>query len=140
MRKKRVTLCVLLAVFAAVSITAVLVSRHEEKVEQIKNSGETILTIPIDTVTALSWTNEDGTFSFTKDEAWTYDGDFAFPVDEEKVNELLAQFEDFAAAFANPRPTVEEFTIIVDGHADPEALKARVAQIRNAIETTTRWR
>ena len=99
MRKKRVTLCVLLAVFAAVSITAVLVSRHEEKVEQIKNSGETILTIPIDTVTALSWTNEDGTFSFTKDEAWTYDGDFAFPVDEEKVNELLAQFEDFAAAF-----------------------------------------
>lgn len=99
MRKKQVTLCVLLAVFAAVSITAVLVSRHEEKVEQIKNSGETILTIPIDTVTALSWTNEDGTFSFTKDEAWTYDGDFAFPVDEEKVNELLAQFEDFAAAF-----------------------------------------
>lgn len=99
MRKKRVTLCVLLAVFAAISITAVLVSRHEEKVEQIKNSGETILTIPIDTVTALSWTNEDGTFSFTKGEAWTYDGDFAFPVDEEKVNELLAQFEDFAAAF-----------------------------------------
>ena len=99
MRKKRVTLCVLLAVFAAVSITAVLVSRHEEKVEQIKNSGETILTIPIDTVTALSWTNEDGTFSFTKGEAWTYDGDFSFPVDEEKVNELLAQFEDFAAAF-----------------------------------------
>ena len=98
MRKKQVTLCVLLAVFAAVSITAVLVSRHEEKVEQIKNSGETILTIPIDTVTALSWTNEDGTFSFTKGEAWTYDGDFAFPVDEEKVNELLAQFEDFAAA------------------------------------------
>ena len=99
MRKKRVTLCVLLAVFAAVSITAVLVSRHEENVEQIKNSGETILTIPIDTVTALSWTNEDGTFSFTKGEAWTYDGDFAFPVDEEKVNELLAQFEGFAAAF-----------------------------------------
>ena len=99
MRKKQITLCVLLAVFAAVSITAVLVSRHEEKVEQIKNSGEMILTIPIDTVTALSWTNEDGTFSFTKGAAWTYDGDFAFPVDEEKVNELLAQFEDFAAAF-----------------------------------------
>ena len=31
----------------------------------------------------------------------------------------------------------KENTIIVDGHADPEALKARVAQIRNAIETTT---
>ena len=99
MRKKQITLCVLLAVFAAVSITAVLVSRHEEKVEQIKNSGETILAIPTDTVTALSWTNEEGTFSFTKDETWTYDDDSMFPVDEEKMNELLAQFEDFAAAF-----------------------------------------
>ena len=38
MRKKQITRCALLAVFAVVSITAVLVSRHEEKVEQIKNS------------------------------------------------------------------------------------------------------
>lgn len=100
MRKKQITLCVLLAVFAVVSITAVLVSRHEEKVEQIKNSGKTILSIPTDTVTALSWTNEDGMFSFTKGDTWTYDGDSAFPVDEGKINDLLAQFENFAAAFA----------------------------------------
>ena len=100
MRKKQITRCVLLAVFAAVSITAVLVSRHEEKVEQIKNSGKTILSIPTDTVTALSWTNEDGMFSFTKGDTWTYDGDSAFPVDEGEINDLLAQFEDFAAAFA----------------------------------------
>lgn len=100
MRKKQITRCALLAVFAVVSITAVLVSRHEEKVEQIKNSGKTILSIPTDTVTALSWTNEDGTFSFTKGDTWTYDGDSAFPVDEGKINDLLAQFEDFAAAFA----------------------------------------
>ena len=100
MRKKQITRCALLAVFAVVSITAVLVSRHEEKVEQIKNSGKTILSIPTDTVTALSWTNEDGTFSFTKGDTWTYDGDSAFPVDEGKINDLLAQFENFAAAFA----------------------------------------
>ncbi len=100
MRKKQITRCVLLAVFAVVSITAVLVSRHEEKVEQIKNSGKTILSIPTDTVTALSWTNEDGMFSFTKGDTWTYDGDSAFPVDEGKINDLLAQFENFAAAFA----------------------------------------
>lgn len=100
MRKKQITRCVLLAVFAVVSITAVLVSRHEEKVEQIKNSGKTILSIPTDTVMAPSWTNEDGTFSFTKGDTWTYGGDSAFPVDEGKINDLLAQFEDFAAAFA----------------------------------------
>ena len=40
MRKKQITLCVLLAVFAVVSITAVLVSRHEEKVEQIKKQRQ----------------------------------------------------------------------------------------------------
>ena len=84
MRKKQITRCALLAVFAVVSITEVLVSRHEEKVEQIKNSGKTILSIPTDTVTAPSWTNEDGTFSFTKGDTWTYDGDSAFPVDEGK--------------------------------------------------------
>ena len=99
MRKKQRTLCILLGVFALVCIAAVLVSRHEEKVEQIKNSGETILSIPSDTVTALSWTNEDGTFSFAKDGAWVYDGDSAFPVDEEKINNLLSQFENFTAAF-----------------------------------------
>ncbi len=99
MRKKQRTLCILLGVFALVCIAAVLVSRHEEKVEQIKNSGETILAIPTDTVTALSWTNEDGTFSFTKDGAWVYDGDSAFPVDEEKISNLLSQFENFTAAF-----------------------------------------
>ena len=97
--RKATKLYALLGVLLVVCIAAFAISRYEEKKEQIKNSGETILTIPIDTVAALSWTNEDGTFSFTNGEAWTYDGDFAFPVDEEKVNELLAQFEDFAAAF-----------------------------------------
>ena len=108
MRKKQRTLCILLGVFALVCIAAVLVSRHEEKVEQIKNSGETILAIPTDTVTALSWTNEDGTFSFTKDGAWVYDGDSAFPVDKEKINNLLSQFENFTAAFVID--DVEDYT------------------------------
>ena len=108
MRKKQRTLCILLGVFALVCIAAVLVSRHEEKVEQIKNSGETILAIPTDTVTALSWTNEDGTFSFTKDGTWTYDSDSAFPVDEEKINNLLSQFENFTAAFVID--DVEDYT------------------------------
>lgn len=108
MRKKERTLCILLGVFALVCIAAVLVSRHEEKVEQIKNSGETILAIPTDTVTALSWTNEDGTFSFTKDGAWVYDGDSAFPVDEEKISNLLSQFENFTAAFVID--DVEDYT------------------------------
>lgn len=98
--RKATKLYALLGVLLAVCIAAFAVSRYEEKKEQIKNSGEVILEIPMDSVTALSWTNESGTFSFTKDETWVYDDDNAFPVDEEKINDLLEQFTSFAAAFA----------------------------------------
>lgn len=89
----------LLAVLLVICIAAFAVSRREERKEQIKNSGEIILEIPTDSVTALSWTNESGTFSFTKDETWAYDEDNAFPVDEDKISDLLSQFNAFAAAF-----------------------------------------
>ncbi len=98
--RKATKLYVLLGVLLVVCIAAFAVSRHEEKKEQIKNSGEVILEIPTDSVTALSWTNESGTFAFTKDETWVYDEDNAFPVDEEKINDLLEQFTSFAAAFS----------------------------------------
>ena len=98
--RKATKLYALLGVLLVVCIAAFAISRYEEKKEQIKNSGEVILEIPTDSVTALSWTNESGTFSFTKDETWVYDDDNAFPVDEEKINDLLEQFTSFAAAFA----------------------------------------
>lgn len=97
---KATKLYALLGVLLVVCIAAFAVSRYEEKKEQIKNSGEVILKIPTDSVTALSWTNESGKLSFTKDETWVYDDDNAFPVDEEKINDLLEQFTSFAAAFS----------------------------------------
>ena len=106
--RKATKLYALLGVLLVVCITAFAVSRYEEKKEQIKNSGEVILEIPTDSVTALSWTNDSGTFSFTKDETWVYDDDNAFPVDEEKINDLLEQFTSFAAAFAID--DVEDYT------------------------------
>ena len=93
--RKATKLYALLGVLLVVCIAAFAVSRYEEKKEQIKNSGEVILEIPTDSVTALSWTNESGTFSFTKDETWVYDDDNAFPVDEEKINDLLEQIPVF---------------------------------------------
>ena len=106
--RKATKLYALLGVLLVVCIAAFAVSRYEEKKEQIKNSGEVILEIPTDSVTALSWTNDSGTFSFTKDETWVYDDDNAFPVDEEKINDLLEQFTSFAAAFAID--DVEDYT------------------------------
>ena len=98
--RKATKLYALLGVLLVVCVAAFAVSHYEEKKEQIKNSDEVILEIPTDSVTALSWTNGSGTFSFTKDETWVYDEDNAFPVDEEKINDLLEQFTSFAAAFA----------------------------------------
>jgi hypothetical protein len=97
--RKATKLYVLLGVLLVVCVAAFAVSHYEEKKEQIKNTGDEILAIPTDSVTALSWTNSSGTFSFTKGESWTYDDDAAFPVDEEKINELLSLFESFSAAF-----------------------------------------
>ena len=97
--RKKTKLYALLGVLLVICAAAFAVSRYQEKKENIKNSSEVILEIPTDSVTALSWTNESGTFSFTKDESWTYDDDAAFPVSEEKVHDMLSQFEAFAAAF-----------------------------------------
>lgn len=96
---KATKLYVLLGVLLAVCVAAFAVSRHEEKQEQIRNSGEIILQIPESSVTALCWEHEDGTVSLTKNDVWTCDDDAAFPVDPDKVSAMLAQFEALSAAF-----------------------------------------
>lgn len=40
-----------------------------------------------------------GALSFHKGETWLYDGDEAFPVSEERIQELLEQFETFGVSF-----------------------------------------
>ena len=97
--RKATKLYILLGVLVAVIAAVLIVSKIKEKKEDIKKSGEVILEIPPDSVESLSWTNEKGTFSFTKKDVWTYDEDAAFPADEEKINKLLSVFESFAAAF-----------------------------------------
>lgn len=74
-------------------------TRYEEQKEKIENSGEVILTVDSGSVKALSWEYEDETLSFHRDDRWTYDGDEAFPVDDEKMEELLEPFQEFQAAF-----------------------------------------
>ena len=96
-RSKR--LCVLLGILLLVCSAAFAVTKHEERKELIKNSGEVILTIDKEAVKTLSWENETESLAFHKDGKWMYEEDEAFPVSEEKIDELLGVFEEFGVSF-----------------------------------------
>ena len=96
-RSKR--LHILLGVLAAVGIVTFAVTQYEEKQEEIEASGEVVLEIDPAAVQTLSWEYDAETLAFHKDGTWVYDTDEAFPVDEEKIDELLGVFEAFSAAF-----------------------------------------
>jgi len=58
-----------------------------------------VLEISGDSATSLSWEYEDTELAFHKEDSWLYDDDEAFPVDGDKVEELLSQFEAFGVSF-----------------------------------------
>ena len=93
-------LYILLGVLAVLTAAVFAVSRYEAKEEEIRTSGEIILSLPTDSVTAVSWTNESGSFAFTlEDGMWVYEADAAFPADTEKIEALLEPFASCGAAF-----------------------------------------
>lgn len=97
--KRSKKLAILLAVLAVAVIATVCLSFFKERTEQIKNSGEIILAIDPGTVTALSWEYQGETLAFHKDGSWLWDGDAAFPVDQEKIADFLSRFESFGVSF-----------------------------------------
>lgn len=90
---------ILLAVFVIICIAAFGVTKYEEKKELIKNSDEIILELDAETVTALSWEYASEKLAFHKDETWSYTEDEEFPVNEDKINELLDVFASFGVSF-----------------------------------------
>ena len=96
-RAKRIY--ILLGVLVVVCAAAFAVMQYQEQQEIIQNTDEIILEVDSSTVQSLSWTYESETLSFHRDGNWRYDEDEAFPVDEEKMNELLETFQAFGAAF-----------------------------------------
>ncbi len=90
---------VLLGTLLAVCLVTFGVSKYEKHKEQIRNSDEIILELASEDVTALSWEYESESLSFHKDDTWLYDEDEAFPVNEEKIQELLELFQEFGVSF-----------------------------------------
>lgn len=96
-RSKKLSL--LLGLLAAVCGATLILLQVEEQREKIKNSEEVILELPWESVTALSWKCGGKALSFHREETWLYDEDEAFPVSEERMHELLEQFEAFGVSF-----------------------------------------
>ena len=98
-RSKR--LLILVAVLLAVCAAAFAALNWQQRQEQIAVSGQEVLTIDPDSVRSLSWTYGETSLAFTRDGEgnWSYDEDEAFPVDPEAMEELLAPFAPFSAAF-----------------------------------------
>ena len=94
-------LYILLGVLAAACVVTFAVSRYETYKEDIRASGETVLSLSPDSVQTLSWDYDGTTLSFHRSEegTWVYDEDDAFPVDQEKMGNLLSLFEQMGAAF-----------------------------------------
>lgn len=101
-RLKRIYL--LLGILAVVCLSTIGVMRLEEHKEKIRNTDAIILSVPADSVQALSWEYGSESFAFHREEKWLYDKDEAFPVDEEAINGLLEQFREFGAAFIIEEP------------------------------------
>ena len=97
--KRYKKLYALLGVLAVICGVTFGVSRYEQRKEEIKNSGEIIMELAAEDVTALSWEYDGTKLAFHKNETWLYDEDETFPVSEEKVNELLGLFESFGVSF-----------------------------------------
>lgn len=92
-------LYILLGILAVACIATFAVMQMEERKEQIKETGEIILELPTESIQSLSWEYNENSLAFHKGEVWLYDEDENFPVSEEKINNLLEQFQAFGAAF-----------------------------------------
>ena len=97
--KRSKKLYTLLGVLAVLLAATVGVLNYEEKKEEIENSGEVIIAVREDDVTELSWEYNSNSLAFYKDSKWFYEGDDAFPVDADKIADLMSCFIEWEASF-----------------------------------------
>ena len=97
--KRSKKLGILVGILAVACAVTFAVTQYQEKKEQIENSGEVVLELSADTADSLSWEYESQSLAFHRDDVWLYDGDEAFPVDQEKIQDLLEPFQALTASF-----------------------------------------
>lgn len=101
--KRQKKLLLLLGLLVIVSAVTLGVMKQEEHKEKIKNTPATVLEMK--DIDSVSWDYNDVSYTFRKEDGtWVYDADAAFPVDPEKMDDLLSQFASLGAAFTIEEP------------------------------------
>ena len=77
-----------------------IVSGVQKHIDTISTVDKEIIATSESALTAVSWTKEGTTLSFTKtDDTWSDASDADFPVDQEKMSDFLEHFESVHASF-----------------------------------------
>ena len=98
--KRQQNLLILGGVLVGLCAVIGIVSGVEKHIDKISTVSEDIVNIDADALTQISWTADDKTLTFVKgDDGWTQSGDDYFPVDQEKISDLLEHFAPLTASF-----------------------------------------
>ena len=107
--KRTKQLTILLLVLAALCLAIVIFTSLERHIDSISATSEEILALSEEDLTGVSWTTGETTLQFTRaDGVWQDAEDADFPVDQDKMSELLAHFASVTASFIIE--DVEDFT------------------------------
>lgn len=91
---------ILALIFVVLCAATLAVTKYEEKKEEIQASDTVIFEVSQDDVEAFAFETTGTSLAFHKEaDQWYYDEDSDFPVDNEKIEEILAHFEAFGVHF-----------------------------------------
>ncbi len=99
--KRSKKMILLLCVLAVVCVAAIVMTQYDPEQEQVSASNEVILSLSSGSVQKLSWQLEDTALAFHRGDknTWLYDEDADFPVNQEGISTLLAEFQELTANF-----------------------------------------
>ncbi len=98
--KRQKQLMILVGVLVVLIAVIALVSGVQKHIDTISTVDEEIIATSESALTAVSWTKDGTTLSFTQAAGtWSGAGDAAFPVDQDKMSDLLEHFESVHASF-----------------------------------------
>ncbi|MGN1406692.1 MAG: DUF4340 domain-containing protein [Erysipelotrichaceae bacterium] len=89
----------LFILFIALCLVTLGISLYEQKKEDIKNKEETIISIENEDIQTVSWVGDKTLKLQKKEDRWVWSDDEDFPIDSEKVEKLLNNFNDFGSSF-----------------------------------------